>query len=215
MIKIGLDPGGEPGAPWSMRPASTPPPWPLLSTDEVAAVVAEAHRLGRIVTAHLAEERGVRIAVEAGVDEWAHIPCQPVAESLLIEAVRRHVPAVATLDTDSHCADSMDNAQAFVALGGTLLYGTDMGHLDIPEGIDGQELDLLTRAGLSLERALASATSRAGRHVGLAPLGRLVPGAPADIVAVPGDITADLKNIEYPTTVIAGGQIVVEASRVT
>jgi imidazolonepropionase-like amidohydrolase len=213
VIKVALDPGGEPGAPWSMRPATSPPPWPLLSTAEVAAVVAEAHRLGRIVTAHLAEERGVRIALEGGVDEWAHIPCQPVPESLLRDAVRRGIPAVATLDTDSHCTASMDNARTFLAMGGGLLYGTDMGHLDIPEGIDAQELDLMVRAGLSLEQALAAATSHAAAHLGLAPLGTLSPGAPADIIAVPGDITTDLKNIEFPTTVIAGGAVVIETGR--
>src|SRR5205814_4909108 len=136
VIKLGLDPGGEAGAPWSQLPASTPPPWPLLSVAEVAAIVAEAHRLNRRVTVHLAEERGVRTALAAGVDEWAHIPCLPVPESLLAEAVGRGVVVVATMDTDSHCAGSMDNARAFVALGGRLLYGTDMGHLDIPEGID-------------------------------------------------------------------------------
>jgi imidazolonepropionase-like amidohydrolase len=213
VIKVGLDPGGEPGAPWSLRPPSTPFPWPLLSVGEVRAIVTEAHRLGRIVTAHLAEERGVAIALAAGVDEWAHIPCLPVPRAQLTEAVRRGVAVVGTLDSDSHCAGSLDNARAFVALGGKLLYGTDMGHIDIPEGIDAQELELMMRAGMSLENALASATSRAAQHLGLSPLGTLTPGAPADVIAVPGDLTKDLKNIEYPLVVIAGGEVVVQGGR--
>jgi imidazolonepropionase-like amidohydrolase len=212
VIKIALEPGGEPGAPWSQAPANPPPPWPMLSTVEARAIVEEAHRLGRIVTVHLGEERGARIALDAGVDEWAHIPGNPIPNDLLRTAAQRGVRVVATLDTESHCAGDLANAKAFLAHGGTLLYGTDMGHLEIPDGFDANELRYLMQAGLTLDQALAAATSLAGAHLGLAPLGSLVPGAPADLIAVQGDPAQDLKNLEYPTMVIAGGQLVVEES---
>ena len=211
VIKVALEPGGEPGAPWSRLPATPPPPWPMLSVEEVRAIVQEAHRLGRIVTVHLAEEQGARIALEGGVDEWAHIPCRPIPEALLRAAVRAGVKVVATLDTDSHCDGSLPNAKAFVALGGRLLYGTDMGHTEIPNGVDAEELQLMVDAGLSLEQALAAATAEAGRQLGLAPLGSLTPGAPADLVALRGDPARELKNLEYPILVVAGGRVVVDA----
>jgi len=211
VIKIALEPGGEPGAPWTAVPADPPPPWPMLSLDEARAIVEEAHRLGRIVTVHLGESQGARIALDAGVDEWAHIPGNSVPEDLLRKAVAQGVRVVATLDTESHCAGDMTNAETFVALGGTLLYGTDMGHLEIPDGFDANELRYMMLAGVSLEDALAGATSLAGEQLGLAPLGRLEPGAPADVIVAAGDPAHDLKNLEYPTMVIAGGQVVVES----
>ena len=49
--------------------------WPLLSEDIVKAIVVEAHKPDRNVTAHLGEATGAKIAVDAGIDEWAHMPC--------------------------------------------------------------------------------------------------------------------------------------------
>jgi imidazolonepropionase-like amidohydrolase len=212
VIKIAIEPGGEPGAPWSQAPASPPPPWPMLGVDEVRAIVDEAHGLGRIVTVHLGEAAGARIALEAGVDEWAHIPGNAVPEDLLRQAVQQGVRVVATLDTESHCAGDMANARTFVALGGTLLYGTDMGHLEIPNGFDANELHSMMAAGVSLENALGGATALAGEQLGLAPLGQLVPGAPADVIVAQGDPARDLKNLEYPMLVMAGGRLVVNST---
>lgn len=212
IIKIALDPGGEHGAPWSYG-AKVPPPWPMLSLDQTRAIVEEAHRHDRVVTAHLGEEQGARIALGAGVDEWAHSPCQPLPDDLLGQAAAHNVAMVGTLDTESHATGQLDNARSFIAHGGTLLYGTDMAHPEIPHGVDSHELMLMMAAGLTLEQALAGATSRAGQHLRLAPLGTLDPGAPADLIAAAGDPRTgpdDLKNLEYPLLVAAGGRLVVE-----
>ena len=98
VVKVALEPGGEAGAPWSgghahahdhdhARPAATHEPaaagWPLLSVGVVRAIVDEAHLHGRKVSAHLAEERGAQIALDAGVDEWAHTPCESLSDELL------------------------------------------------------------------------------------------------------------------------------------
>ncbi|MEV4891432.1 amidohydrolase family protein, partial [Nonomuraea sp. NPDC055795] len=83
---------------------------------------------------------------------------------------------------------------------------------EIPHGFDSQELSLMMYAGLSLEQALAAATSLAGEHLGLAPLGTLRPGAPADLIAAAGDIRkghGGVKNLEFPLLVMAGGRAVV------
>ncbi|HXF09130.1 MAG TPA: hypothetical protein VNK45_11555 [Candidatus Acidoferrales bacterium] len=58
-----------------------------MSADIVAAIVAEAHWLDRRVCTHLAEPQGVTMALDAGVDEWAHLPCAPIPEPLLRRAV--------------------------------------------------------------------------------------------------------------------------------
>jgi hypothetical protein len=54
-----------------------------------------------------------------------------------------------------------------------------------------------------------AATSKAGEHLGLAPLGTLVPGAPADVIAVQGNPFEKFKLLEYPGLVISGGRTIV------
>lgn len=213
VIKIALEPGGSPGAPWSMHPASVPPPWPLPSLEVVKAVVGEAHARGRKVSAHLSGESGVRLALDGGVDEWAHMPCDPLPEAMLARAASAGVKIVATLDTLSHCTGVFANTAHFVARGGALLYGTDMAHSELPWGIDARELELMLHAaqgGLSAEAVLSAATARAGEELGLAPLGQLVAGAPADLIAVRGDPLQRLKLLEYPELVISGGHFVID-----
>lgn len=233
VIKIALEPGGEIGAPWSAdhghahhgqahqphagadhRPAHqtahTKTMWPLLSEEIVAAIVDEAHQRDRKVTAHIAETTGAQIAINAGVDEWAHIPCNSIAEPLLKQAVAQHVKIISTIDTLSKCSGIAHNATTWTALGGEFLYGSEIAHPDIPWGIDGQELMyLMQMAKMKSIDVLRAATSKAGQHLNIPLLGTLQPGAPADIIAVRGNPIDTLKILEYPDLVISGGQIIV------
>jgi hypothetical protein len=232
VIKVALEPGGEAGAPWSSshghgsshaqmnaehanaqhQPAhnNSKKAWPLLSENIVKAIVDEAHKYDRKVTAHIAETNGAQIAINAGVDEWAHVPCDIIPESLLKKAVAQKVKIVTTLDTLSKCSGVAHNASTWTELGGGFLYGAEIAHPDIPWGIDAQELIyMMQMAKMKPIEILRSATSKAGRHLSLPLLGTLQPGTPADIIAVKGDPTHDLKILEYPDLVISGGKIVV------
>ncbi|HVW64058.1 MAG TPA: amidohydrolase family protein [Nitrosospira sp.] len=193
------------------HPAShSKPAWPLLPESIVKAIVDEAHKNNRKVTAHIAEEQGARIAVDAGVDEWAHMPCDPIPESLLKKAVAQNVKIVTTLDTLSKCSGVAGNASIWAGLGGELLYGAEIAHPDIPRGIDAQELLYMIQMGkMELIDVLRAATSKAGRQLDLPLLGTLQQGAPADIIAVKGNPAQNLKSLEYPDLVISGGKIIV------
>ncbi len=231
VIKIALEPGGEAGAPWSSghvhhkqmnaehvnanhKPAhnafSLKQAWPLLPENIVKVIVNEAHKHDRKVTAHIAEAKGVEIAINAGVDEWAHIPCDIVPESLLKKAVAQNVKIVTTLDTLARCSGVSRNANVLAALGAEFLYGAEVAHSDIPWGIDAQELIyMMQMAQMQPLDVLRSATSKAGRHLNIPLLGTLQPGAPADIIAVKGNPMHAFKILEYPDLVISGGEIVV------
>lgn len=230
-IKIALEPGGEAGAPWSSghvhhkqtnaehvnanhKPAhnvlSPKQTWPLLPENIVKAIVDEAHKHDRKVTAHIAEARGAEIAINAGVDEWAHIPCDIVPESLLKKAVAQNVKIVTTLDTLAKCSGVSRNANVLATLGAEFLYGAEVAHSDIPWGIDAQELIyMMQMAQMQPIDVLRSATLKAGRHLNIPLLGTLQPGAPADIIAVKGNPMHAFKILEYPDLVISGGEIVV------
>ena len=120
---------------------------------------------------------------------------------------------MSTLDTQSHCTGAADNASQLVQAGIRLLYGTDLAHTDVPWGIDAQELELMLQAGhgaLTPLEVLSAATARAGAQLGLAPLGRLVEDAPADLIGVRGNPLEQFKLLEYPDLVVSGGATIVE-----
>jgi imidazolonepropionase-like amidohydrolase len=172
--------------------------------------VDEAHKHDRRVTAHIAEARGVELAINAGVDEWAHIPCDIVPESLLKKAVAQNVKIVTTLDTLARCSGVSHNANVLASLGAVFLYGAEVAHSDIPWGIDAQELIYMVQmARMQPIDVLRSATLKAGQHLNIPLLGTLQPGAPADIIAVKGNPAHAFKILEYPDLVISGGEIVV------
>jgi imidazolonepropionase-like amidohydrolase len=220
VIAVSLEPGGEAGAPWSQHHGhghghghGSQPPWPTLSDEELDAIVDEAHRLGVRVTAYLGEPEGVRRALDAGVDEWAHMPCDPLPSDLIERAGTAGVAITGTLDTLTRCTGVDHNAHRLFHEGARILYGTDLAHTDIPHGIDAQEIKLKLRAGMTIEQALASATSAAGRYLGIEPLGQLAPGAPADLIVIDGDPRANLKELEYPRVVVAGGRVVIKRAK--
>ncbi len=218
IIKVALEPGGEPGAPWAGHhhpgvkhhgASPSKKAWPLLPENIVKAIVDEAHKQGRKVTAHIGEANGAKLAIDAGVDEWAHMPCDIIPAALLKKAVAQKVTIVTTLDTLSKCPAVAHNAGVFAALGGELLYGAEIAHPDIPWGIDAQELiAMMHAANMQPLEVLRSATSKSGRYLNIPLLGTLQPGAPADMIAVKGDPTHDLKTLEYPDLVLSGGKII-------
>ena len=235
VIKVALEPGGEAGAPWSsghahdhgshhvqaqaaQQPhqsssahgsADKPSAWPLLPENVVKAIVDEAHKLGRKVSTHIAEEKGARLALNAGIDEWAHTPCEALPDSLLQQAVAQQVKIVGTIDTLSKCPGVVSNVRRLAALGGEFLYGAEIAHPDIPWGIDAQELMYLVHvAGMRPLDVLRTATSTAGQYLNIPLLGSLLPGAPADLIAVKGDPLQNLKLLEYPELVVSGGKVI-------
>lgn len=184
--------------------------WPLLPEAVVQAIVDEAHRLQRKVTAHVAEEQGVRLALNTGIDEWAHMPCAPIPEPLLKRAVVQQVKIVTTFDTLSKCAGIVHNAHMLAELGADFYYGAEVAHPDIPWGIDAQEMNLMMQwANLNHLDVLKAATSKAGGYLNIPLLGTIQSDAPADLIAVKGDPAHSFKALEYPDLVISGGRIVV------
>jgi len=226
LIKISLEPGGETGAPWmSSHGHGTPPatPWPLLSLDIVKAIVAKAHSMNRRVAAHVGENSGVELALDGGIDEWAHIPCAEIRDDLLHRAVAQHVTFVTTIDTLSACTGIHANVHKLSHLiahnpdtRSKFIYGSEIGHDNVPWGINGEEMSMMLHltSGEAIEftdvlNVFKAATSEAGKNLGKPLLGTLSPGAPADVIAVRGNPFLRFKLLEYPDLVISGGHFIV------
>ncbi len=162
------------------------------------------------MTAHIGEAMGAELAVNAHVDEWAHVPCAAIPEALLKKAGIQQVKIVTTIDTLSSCPGVVHNVQTLAELGAELLYGAEIAHPDIPWGIDAQELIyMMSMAKMQPLDVLRAATSKAGRQLNIPLLGTLQAGAPADMIAVKGDPIETIKILEYPDLVISGGKVVI------
>lgn len=230
-IKIALEMGGEPGAPWMLShghgevPAA---PWSVLSQDQVNWIVSEAHIHGKKVLAHVGESIGFQMAKHANVDVMAHIPCAAIDHELLHEAVHDGMKFITTIDTLASCGEGL-YANAHVpghvyqdhAADGMefpYIYGAEIAHDNVPWGINGEELHLMLHLGsgdsidfgdvLNVLRAATSAAA-ANLGTGIPGLGTLTPNAPADLIAMKGNALERFKLIEYPDLVMSGGKLVV------
>lgn len=114
-----------------------------------------------------------------------------------VEVVRSGPSGSADRNGDEPATAPAGPAAAVAALrrsGVPVLAGTDATPFAPAHGAGlHRELELLTRAGLGAEEALAAATSGPADHFGLADRGRIAPGLRADLVLVAGDPTTDIR----------------------
>ena len=199
---------------------------PQFDLDECRAIVNTAHSAGRRTFAHCSGLDGISLAIEAGIDSIEHGFFMN-EEMLAIMAQRQiaWVPTLSPVDfqrrSPQWCgwsSGTIDNLRRILddhirhlalaaELGVPIMCGSDAGSHGVPHGsslVD--EVEFLLRAGLSMERALAAATSVPRRLWGETPAGP-VGGALAEIVALafsPFDDPAALRNVKF---VVMGGSI--------
>ncbi|WP_375387836.1 amidohydrolase family protein [uncultured Amnibacterium sp.] len=203
------------------------PGWRGYTRAEVAAIVDEAHALGLRVAAHAHTEAGIELALDEGVDSIEHgtlVTAEQaariaaagitVAPTLLINdriAAGRGASPEQAAKAVELVAERDQRLRAAVAAGVDLVLGTDANGFHV--GFGEEHLELVRMAevlGWSAERALRSATSRAAAAIGRDDLGRLVPGAKADLVLVRGAPWRDLGALalEAIVAVVVRGRVV-------
>lgn len=102
--------------------------------------------------------------------------------------------------------DEIERAQKRIATGKVqVAYGTDCRMFPFSHGI--LEFQAMVAAGLSQLRALEATASVAASLQQRDDIGVLAPGKQADIVAVPGDPSADIAVIEKVDFVMKGGHV--------
>jgi imidazolonepropionase-like amidohydrolase len=192
-------------------------PWRQeMTDDEIRAAVAEAHMLERHVAAHTSGGPAIATAVEAGLDsvEHGHWIDERTAD-LMAERGTTYVPTLlvnernfdftpAELGTTAagwrwlelareakwESLDRVRRAGAPIAL------GSDAGFM-LPHGtMNAKELELLVHGGLSVVEALRASTSAGADLLGLDDVGRLTPGAVADLLLVKGDVRVDIRVLQ-------------------
>jgi imidazolonepropionase-like amidohydrolase len=195
-----------------------------LAQDEMDAIVEEAHRLRRKTAAHAHGAEGAKVAIRAGIDSIEHgsflddeavrmmkergtylVPTLMALEYVGPKSRRQYPPEIAAKALAAGEARSAAFRRA-VKAGVRIAFGTDSGVS--PHGRNAEEFALLVDHGLTPAAALRSATSVDAALLGLdAVLGTLEAGKDADIVAVPGDPTADIRATEKVLFVMRGGKV--------
>lgn len=186
----------------AIKVALEPAAGPVLPAATLAAIVGEAHAAGLKVTGHVNDVAHVRIGLDAGIDELAHmiLSDEEMPGDLVEELVSRDVAMVPTLSIwpRRRSRRAVSNLRSFVAAGGRVLYGTDLGNSGPRPGIDRTEVERMEAAGMSVDAIVRAATVEAAAWLGLDRKGRIEPGFEADLVVLSGglDRARDLTKVE-------------------
>ena len=188
---------------------------------QLAAAVAEAARTGRKVAVHATGDPGALYAAQAGVASVDH------AFQLSDETMRlmheKQIPAVPTFAIIEHFAEHASNpataqreramlelhAREFkkqLAAGVPMAVGSDVG--PFPHGTQAREFELMVQYGMSPVAVLQADLINGAKLLGWeGQIGALKPGYFADIIAVPGDPTADISVLTRVSFVMKDGVV--------
>ena len=197
---------------------------PQLTQAEMDALVDEAHRLGLRAAAHAHGAEGAKVAVRAGIDSIEHgsflddeaLQMMKQKGTYLVptlmageyaggrKAARQYPPEIAAKAKAALEARSASFKRA-IALGVKIAFGTDSAVS--PHGKNAEEYGLMVENGMSASAALLTGPA-AATLLGVEKVtGTIEAGKQADIVAVPGDVLADIKATERPVFVMKGGTV--------
>ncbi len=179
---------------------------PILTPEETIAIVETAHALGLAVSVHVTAASDLRQAVEAGVDDIAHMVRDSVPDALLETMVEEQIAWVPTL---AAIRPSGSTLRRFLDLGGIVAVGNDSGYLGFDLGMPMDEIRTLFEAGMTPMEIVVASTRNGARVLRReATLGTLEAGKQADILVVRGDPLADLEALDDPLLVIHNGVVI-------
>ncbi len=227
-IKVIGSGGGTPGTRVDQAAFSGP---------ELRAIVGEAHRAGRRVTAHCLCAEAMERAASAGADQIEHGQFYAGPDSIAFDqrvatlVADRRVPVTPTLvvariqaerqvasgeaaerERWLRMADAwLDTARRLHSAGVTLVAGTDAGWRHVGFSDLWREVALLREAGLSGPESLEAATARSAVALGLSHTGQIRPGYHADLVAVEGNPVEDAHALTQVRLVIRDGDVAFRA----
>ncbi|MDP9267078.1 MAG: amidohydrolase family protein [Acidobacteriota bacterium] len=194
------------------------------SLEEMKMIVAEAHRLGRKVAAHAHGGPGIIWAAEAGVDSIEHgsyIDDQGIAALKkngtylvptlylgywLLENEATALPEFARAKAHAVMPEARKNLAHAFASGVKVAFGTDAAVY--PHGLNAREFNVYVQLGMTPMDALRTSWINAANLLGLDDkIGTIEAGKWADIIAVDGDPTKDVRALETVKFVMKGGVV--------
>jgi len=191
--------------------------WVNFTDAEAKAIVDETHRMGHMVAAHAIGSDGIAAALRAGVNSIEH--GDGLTDSLLDVMVRNNVYWVPTVTVGAHVVARGGVWVALVNLerkafgralkkGVKIALGTDVGGFPWTEINQAKEFEYYVQYGMTPMQAIQSGTSVAAALLGQEQnFGAIAPGLYADIIAVAGDPTRDITELQRVKFVMKGGAV--------
>ena len=193
--------------------------------EEMQAIVAEAHKLGRKVAAHAHGAEGIKTAILAGVDSIEHASliddegirlARERGTFLVMDIyndtfILEHGAAVGilpeSLEKERQIGQAQrDNFRRAHQAGVRIAFGTD--GAVYPHGDNAKQFAYMVEYGMTPLEAIQAATIHAAELLGWADrVGALEPGKFADLIAVEGDPLADVTLLERVRLVMKGGKV--------
>jgi imidazolonepropionase-like amidohydrolase len=194
---------------------------------EVAVMVEEAHRVGMPVASHAQGTAGVKRALANGVDTIEHgfhlddecldlflerdatfVPTLAIMHRIVTEGADHGVPEHGLRKSRAAREAHFESVERAREAGVPIATGTDFIGPDlVPHGENALELELLVEeVGFSVEAAIASATTVAGRTVPDDAVGGLQQGNYADFLVLGGDPREDLGALRAVAAVYRDGE---------
>jgi len=195
---------------------------PQLTQTELDALVDEAHALGRKSAAHAHGAEGARRAVNAGIDSIEHgsflddsvmdlmkkkgTYLDPTPLPCIMDRLRKAKAPAGILEkaaaADSKAYDMLKRA---IARNVRIAFGSDAGVC--PHGTQINQFAVFVKQGMRPLAAIRTATSVDAALLGVTDRGTLEAGKLADVVAVPGDPSKDIGQMEKLFFVMKGGTV--------
>jgi imidazolonepropionase-like amidohydrolase len=193
--------------------------------EELRAIIADAHRLGRKVAAHAHGAEGIRWAAEAGVDSIEHgsyiddaaiaamkqhgtylVPTLYLGDWFLENAPKTGVPAQMLAKAQAVMPAARKNIAHAFASGVKVGFGTDAAVY--PHGLNAHEFAVMVKLGLTPLQSIQAATVNNADLLGWSDkVGVIEPNHYADIIAVDGDPLQDVTTLERVKFVMKGGVV--------
>ena len=197
-----------------------------LTEDEMRAAVEVAAARKSWVTAHAHGAGGIKAAIRAGVRAIEHASLIDDEGIALAKAKgvwldmdiyngdyiadvgrKEHWPENYLRKNDETTEAQRVGFRKAVKAGVRLSFGTDAGVY--PHGENARQFAYMVRYGMTPMQAIQSATTSAAELMGWSKdVGALSPGHYADMIAVPGDPTADITVLQKVAHVMKGGDVV-------
>jgi imidazolonepropionase-like amidohydrolase len=191
---------------------------PTFTADEVNAIVEEAHLKGHKVSCHAFGGDGLRNCINAGVESIEHgVDLDDSEIQLMIQKGIYLVPTLYHYQLDrehdlkrygghSVAEVSEPSFRKAVTQGIKIAFGSGVG--PFPHGTQTKEFEYMVKFGMTPVQAIRAATSEAAKLMGWEDrVGSIEAGKFADLVAVKGDPTADITELERVQFVMKGGQV--------
>jgi imidazolonepropionase-like amidohydrolase len=204
-------------------------PWsPQLTVEEMQAAAEEARKAGRVTAIHAEGKQGIANAIDAGADTIEH--CNQLTPELAEVMAVRGIYMVPTLtwfftvaaaeEGPAFPGDYVRKGRAMAEAsarsitlarqaGVKIAAGTDAGAPLVPHNSVRRELELLVKLGLTAVEALQAGTRTAAEALRLDKvIGTVEAGKHADLIAVGGDPTQDIRSLHDLRLVVLGGAVV-------